>query len=247
MEASIAIPARLNSSRFPEKLLANLGGKSVLQHVIERAQKVKQAQNVFVLTDSELIAKKARAFDVRVIMTSPDCQSGTERIASVIGQIPGDLILNLQGDEPFIEPRMLDELIESWHYKNCDLITPVLAINSTEQIFDPNVVKVAIDNAGRALYFSRSPIPYLRGEEKQNWISKAKFWEHIGVYGYARESLEKYSSLMPTDLEKAECLEQLRFLANGLTINTLKTSYKSISIDTKEDLEKAKKHLLTLA
>ena len=182
---------------------------------------------------------------LRVIMTSPDCQSGTERIASVLNQLEGDLILNVQGDEPLVDPVMLDALIDRWESVPCELITPVFKIQSLDDLRSPNVVKVARAADGYALYFSRSPIPYLRDVPFEFWLQHASFWGHIGVYGYSREVLGGYFSLPASPLESMERLEQLRFLEAGFRFQTVETDYRPNSVDVPEDLERVRSILTT--
>jgi 3-deoxy-manno-octulosonate cytidylyltransferase (CMP-KDO synthetase) len=176
-------------------------------------------------------------------MTSPDCQSGTERIASVIDQLDGELILNVQGDEPLMDPGMLDTLVARWQSVPCDLIAPVFPIKTIEEIQSSNVVKVARASDGRALYFSRSPIPFLRDLPFDSWVQHGTFWGHIGVYGYNRTVLANYYELPLSTLEKMEKLEQLRFLEAGYSIQTVETDYRPNSVDIADDLERVRKLL----
>lgn len=236
----LCIPARLGSTRLPRKVLLDLGGKPVVQHVWERAKKVKQATRVVILTDADEIAKVATGFGAEVIMTSPDCASGTARIASVLNQLPGEFFLNVQGDEPFIEPDLLDQLITRWKETKCRLVTAVSKITQAERLQSSSVVKVVRAENGEAIYFSRSPIPFLRGVEITEWVKQKDYWSHIGVYGYDRATLARYEKLKSTTLESMESLEQLRFLAHGITFQTVVTNYHPIAIDTAEDLAAAR-------
>ena len=238
---TLCIPARLGSTRLPRKVLLDLGGKPVVQHVWERAKKVKQASRVVVLTDAEEVAKVARGFGAEVLITSPDCPSGTARIASVLDQLPGEFFLNIQGDEPFVEPDLLDQLISRWKETKCKLVTAVSKITQSERLQASSVVKVVRSENGEAIYFSRSPIPFLRRVEIDEWIKHRDYWSHIGVYGYDRATLAGYAKLPATELEAAESLEQLRFLAHGITFQTVVTQYHPVAIDTAEDLEAARK------
>jgi len=198
---------------------------------------------VYIATDSDEVRSIAEAFGAKVLMTSPDCQSGTERIASVIDKLEGDLILNVQGDEPLVDPGMLDALVAAWKKDPCDLITPVFKIQSIEELTSPNVVKVARASDGRALYFSRSPIPFLRDHPQNTWLEHADFWGHIGVYGYDRTVLQEYSRLPFSPLEQMERLEQLRFLEAGYCIRTVETAYRPNAVDVAEDLERVRRLL----
>ena len=223
--------------------MLDLGGKPVVQHVWERAQQVRQADRVILLTDSDEVAAVARGFGATVVMTSPDCPSGTARMASVIDHVPGEFFLNVQGDEPFIQPALLDGLITRWKETRCRLVTAVSRLTSTERLWAPSVVKVVRAENGEALYFSRSPIPHLRGVDPSEWVTRRDYWVHIGVYGYDRATLAGYAQLAPTELEAAESLEQLRFLAHGLTFQTVVTDYHPVAIDTAEDLAVARQLL----
>lgn len=238
MNTTAIIPARLSSTRLPRKVLADIHGHPLIWHVWQRVSQAQEINRVVIATDSSEVAEVAAAFGAQVIMTSPDCQSGTERIASVIDQLDGDLILNVQGDEPLIDPAMLDLLVQKWKDSPCDLITPVYQIKHQEDLVSPNVVKVVRNSEGRALYFSRSPIPYLRDFPLDAWIDHARFWGHIGVYGYRREVLTHYYEIPNSLLEQMERLEQLRFLEAGYQIQTIETEYNAVSVDVAADLVK---------
>lgn len=238
---TLCIPARLGSTRLPRKVLLDLGGKPVVQRVWEQAKKVKKAKRIVILTDADEVAKVARGFGAEVIMTSPDCPSGTARMASVLDQLPGEFFLNIQGDEPLIKPELLDDLISCWEKTQCALVTAVSQITETERLLAASVVKVVRGENGQALYFSRSPIPHLRGVDIHEWVKRRTYWAHLGVYGYNRATLARYLQLAPTELEATESLEQLRFLAHGMTFQTVVTDYHPIAIDTPEDMEAARK------
>lgn len=234
------IPARLASSRLPRKVLAEICGKPLIQHVWERVSQAKNVQQVIVAADSQEVAQVVEAWGGKALLTDPACQSGTERIASLLNQLDADLILNVQGDEPLVDPAMLDALVERWRQVPCDLITPVYRITSLEDLSNPNVVKVARAQDGHALYFSRSVLPYVRDWPLEQWLEHQEFWGHIGVYGYRREVLAQYADLPPSPLQKAESLEQLRFLEAGYAFQTVETTYHSIAVDTQADLEKVR-------
>jgi len=240
---SIVIPARIASTRLPGKMLKSLGGKPVVQHVIERAQKVRNCQSVYVVTDCNEIVQLASSLGVTGLLTSPECRSGTERIVSVLNEIKGDWIFNVQGDEPFVDIHLLEEMIELTCNTQADILTPVYRLKSIEEVLNPNVVKVVRDVNDFALYFSRSSIPFVRDLPKEKWLQCTTFWGHLGIYGYQRMVLEKYIKLSPNPLEQSESLEQLRFLSNEFRILTCETQHRSVAIDTAEDLILAEKIL----
>lgn len=240
---SIVIPARIASTRLPGKMLKSLGGKPVVQHVIERAQKVRNCQSVYVVTDCNEIVQLASSLGITGLLTSPECRSGTERIVSVLNEIKGDWIFNVQGDEPFVDIHLIEEMIEFTYNTQADILTPVYRLKSIEEVLNPNIVKVVRDINDFALYFSRSPIPFVRDLPKEEWLQRTTFWGHLGIYGYQRTTLEKYSNLSLNPLEQAESLEQLRFLSNDFRIFTCETQNRSVAIDTAEDLVLAEKVL----
>ncbi len=240
LQVSVVIPARLASTRLPRKVLADLGGKPVVQHVWERAARMRRATEVLVATDSEEVAAAVAGWGGQFVMTSPECRSGTERIASILGGLRGSFILNVQGDEPFIETALLDALAERYASAGGDVVTPVYPIHDAALLLNPAVVKVARAADGHALYFSRSAIPHRRGVPPEEWPARGTYWGHLGVYGYARAVLEQYPSLPESALEVAESLEQLRFLEAGLRIQTVETAYHAVAIDTPADLERAR-------
>jgi 3-deoxy-manno-octulosonate cytidylyltransferase (CMP-KDO synthetase) len=246
MNVSVVIPARLASTRLPRKVLADLGGRPVLRHVWERAARMRRATEVLVATDSEEVARAVAGWGGQFVLTSPACRSGTERIASILDGLRGDFILNVQGDEPFIEPALLEALVERFATAGGDLVTPVYPIRDYDTLANPAVVKVARTADGRALYFSRSPIPHLRGVQPEQWAEQGTYWGHLGVYGYARAALARYPALPESALEAAESLEQLRFLEAGFCIQTVETNYHAVAIDTPADLERARTLLASM-
>ena len=235
-----AIPARLASTRLPRKVLLDLGGKPVVRRVWEKVTRMKTVGRVVILADSEEVADVARGFGAEVLTTDPACASGTERLASVLGALPGDFFLNVQGDEPFIDPALLDALVERWRESRCRVVTAVARVKHASQLSNPNTVKVVRAVNGRAVYFSRSPVPHLRGAPLEEWPDRAAYWSHIGVYGYDRDTLAEYAAMPVTDIERIESLEQLRFVEHGLDIRTVETEYHPVAIDTAEDLERAR-------
>ncbi len=240
MKTIAVIPARLGSTRLARKVLADIHGKPLIWHVWNRVKQAKHLDQIYIATDSPEVEHVALAWGAQVLMTSPDCQSGTERIASVLDQIEGDLILNVQGDEPLVSHTMLDDLVKRWKSSPCDLITPVFPIHDAQEIQNPNIVKVARAYDGRALYFSRNAVPYVRDEAPQNWLNISQFWGHIGVYGYRRDVLAKYKELPVSPLEQSERLEQLRFLEAGYIFQTIETDYRPLAVDVADDLEKVR-------
>ena len=241
--ATVVIPARLASTRLPRKVLLDLGGKPVLQHVWERARRMRLARAVVIATDNEEIVAAAKKFGADVRMTSPECRNGTERLVELLPSLEGDFFLNVQGDEPFVQPELLDALVERRAATQCDLVTAVRKLSDARQIADPNLVKVVRARDGHAIYFSRAAVPHLRGVPIEQWLETHPYWGHIGVYGYTRAALEIYPTIGMGDAESLEKLEQLRFLERNLCFQTVETDYRAVGIDTAEDLEAAK-HLL---
>jgi 3-deoxy-manno-octulosonate cytidylyltransferase (CMP-KDO synthetase) len=240
----VAIPARWASSRFPGKVLADLDGVPILKRVWNNACSVVGIDEVIILVDNDKVYLEATSWGARVMVTSPDCSCGTERIASVLGKIDGDFIINLQADEPLLDLDVLEKMVQFAENNSCQMVTPVFKLVAGEDIFDANLVKVVVNPGGEAMYFSRSPIPFIRDEnDRSKWPGYYDFLGHIGVYGYSREVLAKYYSLQPSRLEDIEKLEQLRFLANGVRIHTLMASGPTIEINTPEDMAKAMRFL----
>lgn len=238
------IPARFASTRLMGKPLAEIGDKPMIIHTYESASKSKLINKLLIAVDDERVAKVCRSFGAETIMTSKDLQTGSDRIAEVTLQYPSaEIIINIQGDEPFIKGKMIDQAIEPLLFdKTIEISTLAKRITSNKEFNSPDVVKVVFDYQNFALYFSRSPIPYAR-DAKSNIerISMYPVYKHIGLYVYRRESLLTFTELKQTDLEQIEKLEQLRMLENGMKIKIVETEYESISVDTQEDLDKARK------
>ncbi|RBQ03325.1 3-deoxy-manno-octulosonate cytidylyltransferase [Pedobacter miscanthi] len=233
------IPARYASTRFPGKPLVDIAGKSMIQRVYEQASKAKSLSKVVVATDDVRIADEVKRFGGEFVLTSSEHQSGTDRCAEVIEQLPGyDIVINIQGDEPFIEPAQIELLASCFSEEKVQLATLIKSIHSQESVYNPNSPKVVIDVNGRAMYFSRSPIPFIRNGEPGIWAEKHQFYKHIGIYGYRTESLKAITKLPPSSLEIAESLEQLRWIENGFYIQTKITDLETVAIDTPEDLLK---------
>jgi len=239
MTTAIIIPARYASTRLPGKPLIEVNGKHIIQWVYEKASQVKSAQEVIVATDDEKIFNAVNAFGGKAEMTSSDHQSGSDRIAEVADNHPDfEIVINVQGDEPLITPESIEKAIKALQEdNNADISTLIREISAEEEILNPNIVKAVIDKNFNALYFSRAAIPYERNK------GEAKFYAHIGLYGYRRESLFKMRGLPQTSYEKAESLEQLRALQNGMKIKAIPVDYKPIGIDTPEDVEEFKNYL----
>lgn len=238
------IPARFASSRFPGKPLIDLGGKYMVQRVYEQCQKSQYLNQVIIATDDQRIYDAVQSFGGLAQMTKADHQSGTDRIAEIASAFDSkDIIINIQGDEPFIEPDLIDALIEPLKEGKAQIATAAVQIKKTSAIFDPNVVKVVFNQNHSALYFSRSPIPYQRDQQPEDWLSNAPFYKHIGIYAFLQATLMEISQARPSALEQQESLEQLRWLEMGKTIFIHQTNHESIGVDTPADLEKIK-HLL---
>jgi 3-deoxy-manno-octulosonate cytidylyltransferase (CMP-KDO synthetase) len=238
------IPARHASTRFPAKPLADLDGKSMIRRVYEQAKKSTSLAKVIVATDHKEIFNHVIAFGGEVCMTSANHASGTDRCYEVFSKetTSFDYVINIQGDEPFIDPEQID-LLASLLDGKTELATLVKKIDSVEQLFNPNLVKAVINKNSEALYFSRSPIPYLRNMEQVEWVTHHLYYKHIGMYAYRNDILEKITRLEMSSLEKAESLEQLRWLENGYKIKVKETMIETMGIDTPEDLEKANRQL----
>jgi len=241
------IPSRYASTRFPGKPLAKISGKPMIQWVYENSSKA--LEEVYVATDDERIFNEVEAFGGNVVMTSGEHQSGTERCREALGIISTgtesdpDVIINIQGDEPFIDPGQIELLKRCFDDPETQIATLVKAIDNKDDVFNPNKPKVVISEDRFALYFSRSPIPYLRGEDENNWHNLHTYYRHIGMYAYTQDALNKVTKLESTSLESAESLEQLRWLSHGLRIKVEFTDYDSPGVDTPEDLNQILKRM----
>ncbi len=237
------IPARYASTRFPGKPLVLIQGISMIERVYDQALKSSSLQKVVVATDDERIYNHVKGFGGEVVMTSPDHISGTDRCAEVLAneKEQWDAVINIQGDEPFIDPHQIDLLAECLKGK-APIATLIKKIKTIDELLNLNTPKVIIDVKGNAIYFSRQPIPYFKGEDINDWCKKATYWKHIGLYGYQATVLPELTLLPQGKLEMAESLEQLRWLEQGYNIATAVTETETIAIDTPEDLERL--HLL---
>ncbi len=241
------IPARYSSTRFPGKPLVDIGGKTMIERVFLQAKKV--FDHCYVATDDKRIFDEVKSFGGNVVMTSSHHKSGTDRCREAyenivnIEKVEFDYVVNIQGDEPFVDPSQLSLLVDALE---CDaqIATLVKKIDNSDDVFDENLPKVVLGCSNEALYFSRSPIPFVRAEIKENWNNIHTYYKHIGLYAYRSDVLKKITELEFSKLEKAESLEQLRWLENGFKIKVAITDHESLSIDTPEDLEKAIKEML---
>ena len=233
MKIVVCIPARYASTRFPAKVLAHDTGKYLIQHTWEQARKAKLPQRVVIAADDERIVQAARTFGAECVLTSPNHQSGTDRIAEAVGKSDAEIVINVQGDEPQINPEHIDYLARLLlDHPDAPMATLAAAFTTREQIADPNVVKVVLDAKGKAIYFSRSVIPYDR--ERAGVGDVGHYLRHIGVYAYRKDFLLRITSLPQTPLEKLEKLEQLRAIENGYTILVGKVEHTCEGIDTPE-------------
>ena len=246
MKFTAIIPARYASSRFPGKPLAVLGDKMVIQHVYEQVSKV--LEDVYVATDDVRIYDAVQAFGGKAVMTSENHRSGTDRVCEAIEKLnsDADVIINIQGDEPFIKPEQIMTVMQLFDNDDTEIATLGKHFDSMDAVDNPNSPKIAVGINGRALYFSRSVIPFVRGKNHAEWLKDFPFLKHIGIYAYRRDTLLRIRNLSPTPLEIAESLEQLRWLENGINIRVGLTDSETIGIDTPDDLIKAEAFLKTL-
>jgi 3-deoxy-manno-octulosonate cytidylyltransferase (CMP-KDO synthetase) len=243
LSATAVIPARFHSTRLPGKALADIGGRPMIEHVYRRAAAAGSIAAVVVATDDARVFEAVRAFGGDARMTAASHQSGTDRIAEVAHDLDCDLVVNVQGDEPLIEAAMIDEAVAPFHaHPGLEMSTLRRRIDDASEVSNPNVVKVVVDRDGRALYFSRAPIPFVRAG-----CPPATAWRHVGLYVYRRDVLLRLAELAPTALEQSEALEQLRALEHGIRIMAVETSYDSIGVDTPADLERVRQVMLAAA
>jgi len=239
MRTVVVIPARLASSRLPNKVLLDLAGKSVLQRVYEQAIQAEGIDAVYIATDSIEIQHACQPFTDNILMTASTHQSGTDRIAEAIGQISCNVVVNVQGDEPFIDPTLISAVAHALIQHNAPMSSAMKRINSIQDLQNPNCVKVVVNQQQQALYFSRSPIPYDRDILLEESIKNYSYYRHIGIYGYTKTFLQQYSQMPMSPLEQREKLEQLRVLEHGFRIQMVETQESSLGIDTAEDYQKA--------
>ncbi len=247
MKILAVIPARYQSTRFPGKPLAMIKGKSMINRVFEQVQEVKSIQKVVVATDDQRIFDHVKQFNGEAILTGTHHQNGTSRCHETLEILEAagysyDAVVNVQGDEPTIHPDQIEQVCSLLKNPTVEIATLIKKINNNETLFNPNVVKVVTARNGKAIYFSRQPIPLVRDFEQNKWVNHHQYFKHIGIYGFRRSILNRIMQLTPGKLEQAERLEQLRWLENNLTIHTQTTDFETIGIDTPEDLE----NLLTI-
>ncbi len=235
------IPARYASTRFEGKVVADLAGKPLVQRTYERALRARLLDDVVIAVDDPRVAAALAPHGAHVVMTRADHPSGTDRIAEVAETLEADIVVNLQGDEPLIDPETINRAVQALiDHPEIPMATVRYKMDDPRDAFDPNVVKVVCDSDGRALYFSRSPIPHVRGVTNASELPPC-YWQHIGIYVYRRDFLMLYAHMEPSPLEELEKLEQLRVLEHGYPIAVVETKYKSIGVDTPEDLERVRK------
>ena len=252
-KAVVAVPARLQSSRLPNKVLADIGGQPMIQRVLQRCREAGDVDAVVLCTDSDQLQRLAEGWGFPVLMTSAECSSGSERIASVADALmalawddqPADpartAVINVQGDQPFIDPVVIDAMVAEFQRRDLlpEVVTPVYGLGE-ETVHNPNVVKTLLAHDGRALYFSRSAIPHVRDVDPADWHHHTTYWGHVGMYGFRGDVLKAWDQLPQSPLEDLERLEQLRLIEAGYTIATFPVQGTSLSVDTAEQLEQAR-------
>jgi 3-deoxy-manno-octulosonate cytidylyltransferase (CMP-KDO synthetase) len=236
------IPARFASTRFPGKPLTVINGKTMIRRVYEQASASKKLSKVVVATDDDRIFSEVKSFGGEVVMTSDEHRSGTDRCAETLTKVSGNwsAVINIQGDEPFIQPEQIDLLARLFSDPDVKIGTLVKKLSDPADLDNPNTMKVVLDTKNNGMYFSRSCIPFIRGFDKSDWLQANFFYKHIGIYGYRTKTLSEITKLSPGKLEIAESLEQLRWLENGYQIRTAFTELETISIDVPSDLDKLK-------
>ena len=238
MDVTAIIPARYASTRLPGKPLIEIAGKPMIRHVCDNVARARAVSRVVVATDDERIAATVRDAGCEVVMTSPDHPSGSDRIAAAARELGiTGAILNVQGDEPMVDPAMIDRLIDAFHaLPGADCATPVAPIDSMAFLFDPDTPKVVLRDDGTALYFSRTPIPYFRDRDPEEWLGLHGFYRHIGLYLYTADALARFVAAPPSPLEQVEQLEQLRLLGLGMSILCVTVDYAGQAVDSPEDV-----------
>lgn len=232
------IPARYDSTRFPGKPLVDIHGMTMIQRVYNQVKHASSLSEVVVATDDQRIFDHVQSFAGNVLMTSKEHQSGTDRCAEIINKVSGfEVAINIQGDEPFIDPQQIDLLVSCFQQEDTQIATLIRKIEQLQDLENTNKPKVVINNKQEAVYFSRQAIPYLRGKDMRDWLKEMDYYNHIGIYGYRTEILKEISKLPVSKLELAESLEQLRWIDNGYQIKTAISNHLNEAIDTPEDLQ----------
>jgi 3-deoxy-manno-octulosonate cytidylyltransferase (CMP-KDO synthetase) len=235
------IPARYASTRLPGKPLAQIAGRPMIQHVVERVQQAQNLARVLVATDDNRIKAAVEGFGGEAILTRSDHRTGTDRVAEVAVHVPAEIYLNVQGDEPLLDPGTIDSLVSAMlEDDSVQIATPCSAIRQPNDIMDPHITKVVRDFDGNALYFSHAPIPWVREGSRDVLV---KHWKHIGLYAFRRDALLEFPTLPPGELERAEQLEQLRWLENGFRIRVVESEYDAVSVDVPEDIPRVEQLL----
>jgi len=239
IRATGIIPARYASTRFPGKPLIDLAGKSMLQRVYEQCKKCMALERIIIATDDKRIYDHAEGFGAEVCLTNPEHPSGTDRCAEVSSKmkLSSEVVVNIQGDEPLIDPQQITDLIQCFNDPKTQIATLIKKIEKQEILFNPNTPKVIVDEEQFAIYFSRETIPHLRNIDKSTWLKSHTFYQHIGIYAYQKKVLEEITQLSPSSLEKAESLEQLRWIEHQYKIKTACTDAETYAIDTPEDVQ----------
>ena len=235
------IPARYASTRLPGKPLASIAGRPMVQHVVERVRQAARVARVVVATDDERVKKAVEEFGGEAVLTRRDHRSGTDRVAEIAAHLEADIYVDIQGDEPLVDPATIDAIVDEMvDDDTIQIATPCTAITQANDVMDPNIVKVVRDFDGNCLYFSRAPIPWVRDNKA---AAAPHHWKHVGLYGFRREALLEYPTLPPGELEAVEQLEQLRWLENGFHIRAVETDYDAISVDVPADIQRVEKIL----
>jgi len=239
------IPARYASTRLPGKPLIDLNGRTMIERVWRAATASSALDRVIVATDDDRVADVMRTLDAEVCMTSPDLPSGSDRCDAAIRalHLRPDIVVNIQGDEPLLQPSLITHLVEALHRSRADVSTPVSRILFADELDDPSIVKVVRGADGHAIYFSRSAVPFQRDVDKGQWLSRQPYWRHIGLYAYTLRALQRHVALPPSPLERAEALEQLRLLEDGARFACVETDQVLLSVDTPEDADRVRRYL----
>ena len=236
------IPARYPSTRLPGKPLIDLNGQTMIERVWRGAVSAAALDEVIIATDDQRVVDAARGFGAKAVLTSPELPSGTDRCAAVVEmlEVKPEVIVNIQGDEPLLTGQVITDLVDAVRSTDADVATPVSVLSDPDELLDPSIVKVVIGRTGRAMYFSRSPVPHQRGVEVGDWLERGRSWKHIGIYAYTMKALTRHVGLPVSVIETSEALEQLRLLEDGAVFQCVETSAPFISVDTAEDADRVR-------